>query len=173
MHIRRRMVCVRRPTTCQVSLARAYFYYAVDVFGAPSLTTRDHAQTVDDGHPVLSGFSHRMELGRRGWGAPQPVAGPREPGAEAGGADDGDQRHGRCDELGQAEAEQVQRTAHRDEEASQPGNRRSPGHGDAEHEIADHELNGPFTTTTGWYRIKESSTPGASLASTGASRSSR
>ena len=64
MHIRGRMVCVRRPTTCQVSLAWAYFYYAVDVFGAPGLTTRDHAQTVDDGHPVLSGFSHRMELGR-------------------------------------------------------------------------------------------------------------
>src|SRR5437868_1224261 len=76
-----------------------------------------------------SGPLLRWEPAWCGWGAPQPVAGPREAGAEADSAEDGDRPERRCHELGQAEAEQVQGTADRDEETGQPGNRRSPGHG--------------------------------------------
>src|SRR5215213_10356136 len=70
---------------------------------------------------------------------PEPIAGPSQPGPKTYTAQNGARPQGRRNDQRNAGAQQVGRTAHGNEDASQAGQRRRPGHRDAEDGIASHE----------------------------------
>src|SRR4029453_629285 len=94
--------------------------------------------------PPRSRWSHWSPLIRgvrtaRSRRTPQPIAGPSEAAAEAGGSYDGEHPYRSGDKLRYAEAEQVHRTSNGDEHARQARQGRRPGHSNAEQCVTDDE----------------------------------